>query len=53
MYIHCMEMYNIKYGLRFISGWQSLSQNLAELLILNLSKYFLDMKFFFNIVNQM
>jgi len=42
MYVHCMEMYNTKYGLRFISSWQSVSQNLAELRILNLLKHFLD-----------
>jgi len=48
-----MELYNIKYGLRFMSGWQSVSQNVAELHILNLSKHFLDVNFFLNILNQM
>ena len=46
------KMYNIKYRLMFISGLQSVSHNLADLHILNLSKYFLDIKFF-NILNRM
>jgi len=50
-----MEMCNIEFGLRFIPGWQSVSQNLAELQILNFKfiKAFSWHYVFFLMLNQM